>query len=399
MAVRLEPVAPEDALASLRARGANLQPSFAWQDTWQEAHALAGTVAKSTGFDILKDLFDGLDRALAEGRTLQDFARDVRPTLVRKGWWGRAVMVNPATGLPERVQLGSLRRLRTIFDTNLRVSYAAGHWASFERNKAERPWLRYVAILDGRTRPEHAAQHDVTLPVGHRHWNVWAPPNGWNCRCALTSLSDEELEELGIRPTETPPAPPDRPWLNRRTGLVDQVPEGIDPGWAYNPGRANARAAINSAFAQKAAGAPVELVDALVRERVASEDFTRFLADPQGEMPVMAILPAVAEAIGTRATAGLLSTETLEKQRRHHPELTDDDYRRLPSIGTEPTVVVQTRAGTAILIQEGGRFRLAVIKGTRRGEAAYLVSYRYTDAEDLRLLKRQGRVIYGAWPE
>lgn len=26
------------------------------------------------------------------------------------------------------------------------------------------------------------------------------------------------------------------PWKNKRTGEVSMVPEGIDPGWEYNPG-------------------------------------------------------------------------------------------------------------------------------------------------------------------
>ncbi len=26
-------------------------------------------------------------------------------------------------------------------------------------------------------------------------------------------------------------------WINKRTGEVEQVPEGIDPGWDFNPGK------------------------------------------------------------------------------------------------------------------------------------------------------------------
>ncbi len=50
-----------------------------------------------------------------------------------------------------------------------------------------------------------------------------------------------------------------------------RVPDGIDPGWAYNPGRAGYEARVNQAIAEKIADAPPELVDAAVQERVGEQ--------------------------------------------------------------------------------------------------------------------------------
>jgi SPP1 gp7 family putative phage head morphogenesis protein len=241
----LEAVPPREAIAALLARGAQLDPSFSWLDVWQEEHARAFTVAKSAGHDILQDIHASLLKALAEGKTLRDFARELRPLLEEKGWWGRTWATDPETGERRVVQLGSSRRLRTIFETNMRVSYAAGHWARFDRHKSTRPFLRYVAILDERTRPHHRRLHNLVLPVDHPFWNEWAPPNGWGCRCTLQQLSQRDVDRLvaeGEQLIFVPPEITTRRFVNRRTGEISEVPDGIDPGWAYNPGAEGYRA-------------------------------------------------------------------------------------------------------------------------------------------------------------
>ena len=257
MTVRLEALPPADAIAALEARGKRLDPSFAWQDRWEAEHAASFTVAKSAGFDILGDIYAAVEEGLKSGTGQREFDKRLVPLLQAKGWWGRQIVRDPVTGEEVEGQLGSLRRLKTIFDVNMRVSYAAGHWANFERNKTARPFLRYVALLDDRTRPEHRARHNLCLPVDHPYWNVWAPPCGWNCRCTLQSLSARDVERMRGELRFEPPADLLREWLNKRTGEVSQVPEGIDPGWAYNPGKAGQQSAL--AQAEKLIDAPAEL--------------------------------------------------------------------------------------------------------------------------------------------
>ncbi|MEM6381659.1 MAG: phage minor head protein [Pseudomonadota bacterium] len=241
MAADFQPLPPRAAIAALQARGQNLRPSFAWQDVYASLHADMFTVAKSAGHDILDEIFEALLKALEEGSTFEDFADELEPLLRQRGWWGRTTAIDPLTGQNQIVQLGSARRLRTIFDVNMRVSYATGHWNAFEANKDVRPFLRYVAILDDRTRDEHRAMHNLVLPVDHPFWQTFAPPNGWNCRCTLQSLSQRDVDRLIAEGEQLQFEPPDfgtREWLNKRTGETREIPNGIDPGWDYNPGQA-----------------------------------------------------------------------------------------------------------------------------------------------------------------
>lgn len=234
MAVTLEPLAPADAVRSFESKGYKL--GFAWQDVWHEEHNRAFTVAKAMRYDILEDIRQSVDKAIRDGTTFAQFSKELTPILQEKGWWGRQRVLDPATGESKLAQLGSPRRLKTIFDVNLRTSYAAGRWARIQRVKEERPYLRYVAVQDTRTRPEHADWHGTILPVDDPWWDTHYPPNGWNCRCQPQQLSQRDLDRFGFEVDEEPPAGGNVTWTNPRTGEVVSVPEGIDPGFGYNVG-------------------------------------------------------------------------------------------------------------------------------------------------------------------
>lgn len=195
-------------------------PTETWTDIWQEQHRRAFVVAGATEEALLADFQEALTAAIDDGTTLADFRKKFDAIVERHGW-----TYNGGPGW----------RSRVIFDTNLRTSNAAGRWEQIQRVKARRPWLRYVAVLDSRTRPEHRAWHGTVLPADDPWWSTHFPPNGWYCRCTVQSLSDRDLERFGYAPSPGAPAIE----LETRTAgdRVVQVPKGIDPGFAYNPGR------------------------------------------------------------------------------------------------------------------------------------------------------------------
>lgn len=217
-------------------RGKGYATSFAWQDLWQYQHDEAFTVAKMMQVDLLKDVRAAVDKAIANGQTLAEFQSELKPRLVEAGWWGRAEMVDPVTGDEVVAQLGSPRRLRVIFETNMQTSYAAGHWAQIRQTKADAPFLMYDAVHDANTRPEHAAWDGTVLSADDPWWQTHYPPNDWGCRCSVIQLSVDQVTAMGKDGADD--APPDqmREWTNPRTGQVQQVPKGIGPGWAYAPG-------------------------------------------------------------------------------------------------------------------------------------------------------------------
>lgn len=243
-ALKLDPLPPAEAVRYFESKGYKL--GFAWQDVWQQEHARAFSVAKVMRYDLLETIRNGVQRGIDDGITREQFAKELTPLLQKEGWWGRQPMTDPASGETRDVQLGSPRRLRTIFDTNLRTARAAGRWERIERNADRRPYLRYSAILDSHTRPQHRAWHGLIRRYDDPIWDTLYPPNGWNCRCVVQQLSERDLRRRGwdVTPAHQVEAirKQTREWTNWRTGEVLEVQQGVDPGFNYNVGKAHMRA-------------------------------------------------------------------------------------------------------------------------------------------------------------
>ena len=235
--LKIAPLPPQEAIDYFRAKG--LRPAFAWQDVWQEEHAKGFTVAKAMDRELLEDIRQAVDSAIANGTTLEQFRAELTPTLQAKGWWGRQKMEDPATGKERTVQLGSPRRLKTIYETNLRTAYGAGRWQRMQAAKAALPYLVYHHMPgEPHPRPEHEAWDETTLPIDDPWWKTHYTPNGWGCNCWVTQASKKMLGDMGLEVTAQPVKFPQKVYTNPRTGEVSRVEQGIDPGWSYNVGEA-----------------------------------------------------------------------------------------------------------------------------------------------------------------
>ncbi|WP_297572594.1 phage minor head protein [uncultured Deefgea sp.] len=187
---------PEAAVKYLQSKGYRI--SWNWHEMLDEAHARAFTVAKCARLDVLQDIRGAVTKALQSGQTLEQFKDALTPTLQAKGWWGKQVIVDGA-GNAEMVQLGSSRRLKTIYQTNLQSSYMAGRYQQMKSTTDDFPFWRYVAILDGRTRPSHRAMNGRVFRHDDGLWDSSFPPNGFNCRCRVQPLTQKMIDREGAQ--------------------------------------------------------------------------------------------------------------------------------------------------------------------------------------------------------
>lgn len=242
---------PEKAIQYLKNKGYAL--TWDWEELWQDAQAQAFTVAKVTRLDILQDIRDAVEKALVEGKTLAWFKKELTPILKAKGWWGKQDVLDKETGEVREVQLGSPWRLQTIYRANLQTAYMAGRWQTQIDNVDDRPFWRYVAILDGRTRPSHRAMNGRVFRYDDPFWQFFYPPNGWGCRCRVTTLSADDMEARGLQAESSAGRLGTAlRTVSERTGEQREVAtlRAIDPvsrreisvspdvGWSYNPGAA-----------------------------------------------------------------------------------------------------------------------------------------------------------------
>lgn len=199
-----------------------LRVTWSWREMSGEEHKAAFTIAKMMDMELLETVQEKVARAIEDGWSLEQFQRELYPILAQAGWWGEQVITDPNTGLATTVQTGSTARLETIFRTNMQTAYSQGHWEAIQRQKDIAPWLLYDAVDDARTRPEHAALDGFVAQADDPVWNTIAPPSGFNCRCGLLQLDDEELADLGYQPATS------------AEGIT------VDEGWDFNPGAARA---------------------------------------------------------------------------------------------------------------------------------------------------------------
>lgn len=185
---------PEAAVRYLESKG--LRITWNWGEMLDEAHARAFTVAKAARLDIVQDIRRGVIDAAKNGKTLKQFSAELTPQLQAKGWWGKQVIVD-GQGNAEMVQLGSPRRLKTIYQTNLQSAYMAGRMQAQMAADAF-PYLQYVAVLDGRTRPSHRDLDGKVFRKDDPIWQSIYPPNGHNCRCRTRALTERQMSREGF---------------------------------------------------------------------------------------------------------------------------------------------------------------------------------------------------------
>lgn len=66
------------------------------------------------------------------------------------------------------------------------------------RGIEQQKFLRYVTRMDNKVRDSHAILNYVVKKVTDSFWDIYTPPNGWNCRCRL-----EKLQSSGLTSTNT----------------------------------------------------------------------------------------------------------------------------------------------------------------------------------------------------
>lgn len=170
---------------------------FDYDEIKFEAHQRAFTIAKITQIDLLSDIQTSLENAFVEGQSFEKWKKELKPTLQKHGWLGKVVVQNPNTKEQKEIFVGA-SRLKKIFYTNARTAYAQSEArAGYKLPLSE--YIRYVAILDNRTRHTHAQMHGKTLHRNDKFWEKNYPPNGWNCRCAVEFISKDEMIEQGFK--------------------------------------------------------------------------------------------------------------------------------------------------------------------------------------------------------
>lgn len=364
------------------------RPSFDWRDIAPEEHAFSWTVAKSAGFDILDDIRSAMQDAISNQTSFEHFRSQLTPLLQKKGWWGKRFGTDPVDSVTKLVQLGSPRRLRTIYWANIHTAYAAGQWAKTQRTKRFLPFLVYLLSVSRERRLEHEDWVGIVLPVDHPFWDTHYPPNGWGCKCRIRQISEREARRLGWSENQAAPIVVERIWRNKRTGQVTKVPEGIDPGWETNPGKL--RASNVSEFLQgKVNHMPPSRQQVAISDIVNSplmEAMAKGLMSGGVALPVAQVSDSVKSAFQSKTRLVKLSDHSVNHILAEHVSrnLTTDDFRDAISVLNKPSAVIRRGNAAVVVGVVSGTWWRTVIKSANNGLEWWMVSFHRKSENDVR---------------
>jgi SPP1 gp7 family putative phage head morphogenesis protein len=193
--VKITPLPFIDAIEAMKKRKIVLPDKY-YDEKMDSTRALAFTVSRIAGVSQIKNVLDSLNRAIEKGDGFDTWQQNVKDDKI-------------ATTLPKH-------RQELVYRNAVQNAYSIGRHTHYQKHKETRPYLRYSAVNDSRTRPSHGAMHGTVLPVDDPFWATNTPPNGHACRCTVMSLSKRQAG---------------------RTGISGKAP-GVNPdeGWGYNPG-------------------------------------------------------------------------------------------------------------------------------------------------------------------
>jgi uncharacterized protein with gpF-like domain len=387
-------------------------PTEHYDDILAAAHDRAFMVAGAAKADLLTDLRGAVDKAIADGKSIQWFRKQFDSIVQTQGWDYRG---------------GRDWRTRIIYTTNLSASYAAGRYRQLTDSDLlqTRPYWKYLhndSVMH--PRPLHVAWSGTVLRYNDPWWQTHFPPNGWGCRCRVVPVRENEFTG------ET--APDDGTYEKiDRWGDVHEMPKGVDYGWDYQPGRSNAE--LLRQVIAKQDGADWRLARANTHALVASEVFTRWhnkiveaartaadkmpgagkaelvrqvrAAVASGEQFPIAVLDAEEmRLVGAATQTVSLSDYDLAKQAisREGQGFTAADYIFAQDTIERAQRILRDKDEYTLFIHRGNAVYVAVLQRTKTGKGVFLKSFRRGSEKDaetqLRKVKREGgEVLKDEW--
>jgi len=151
-----------------------------------ELKGLAFTVTGIESIDVLQNTRDLL-AGIPQGRRWEDVRKDILGEI--SPW------ITDPNAEPDD-QAAHLRAAGRRADLLMRLhgfqAYEVAHSKVLEQMGDVFSHWRWQTMGDGKVRAAHAAMNGITLPKDSRFWRTVWPNRGWNCRCMIVGITQEE---------------------------------------------------------------------------------------------------------------------------------------------------------------------------------------------------------------
>lgn len=156
------------------------------------AYRRRAALATDEQLDVIsRRAVEELQRTLEEGNTLRDFRRAMEDQTITLG----IAPQDPSY-------------LENVYRTNVASAYGAGRWTQMNDPDVleARPYRQWLTAQDNRVRAEHRPMNRKVWRADDATFANISPPGSYQCRCVLTTLSEEELRDEGLQVITSIPA-------------------------------------------------------------------------------------------------------------------------------------------------------------------------------------------------
>lgn len=373
-------------------------PTQGYQDLTAQNHDKAFVVAGAMKADLLNDLHKAVLSAIENGESLGQFSKNFDSIAKKYGWTAGE---------------DNAWRAKIVYQTNLRTSHSAGRYHQMTDPDVlkARPYWQYRHITADNPRLHHKHLNNMVLRADDAWWTVNYPPNGWGCKCYARTLSQADMDRMGLTVSQTPdilgyaddsfahahgsswyPNLDKYPYAIAKAMVTSNMATGVFERWL---GR------IETQLDDFKANTPD--YDSLKKE----EWIVGFRKFNTGESFQVAVLSEEQQVIlGVQTRTVLFSEDDALKQAISRDGNTGFDassYHQVQHLIDNATLIVREydkkndsyRQQTTWVegFNADGKRYLAIIHQTKVGDAVYLKSYRLDRASDERL-KSKGMVLF-----
>ena len=210
----------------------------------QIAKAQAAEIAMAEKLGVVAKL-DGQTNAISQALGTAFWVSDVdQPTTIALkdliSQAVRGVLPDERLSLPEFIDRAWLvgaqgltaSRLETVYRTNMQSAYNEGHMSTLRAPEVKKvaPLVMIVEMQDPRSRDHHAAMNGYIHTVEEFDRRQLSPPNGYNCRGTVRTVSWTEAERLGLVDNDQIDFDALKRYNGNRQGYIDRG-EYPDPGF------------------------------------------------------------------------------------------------------------------------------------------------------------------------
>ncbi len=369
-------------------------PTQGYQDLTAQNHDKAFVVAGAMKADLLNDLHKAVLSAIENGDSLGQFSKNFDSIAKKYGWTAGE---------------GNAWRAKIVYQTNLRVSHSAGRYHQMrdpDLLKA-RPYWQYRHITADNPRLHHKRLNNMVLRADDAWWTVNYPPLGFGCKCYARTLSQADMDRMGLTVSQTPDI----------LGYADDsFAHAHGSSWYPNLDKYPyqiAKAMVASNMATGVFERWLGRIDNQMNQEIAKPDYQDLThdqivkklrsLDTNESFSVAVIPPEFMEKLGVSTQVVKLSEYDALKQaysRKGDAMFEWGDYLAVQGIFDNPQYVLKEVGVNGqvmtVWLQHQEKSYMAVLQQTKTGKGLFLKSFRTgkMEREIKRSLKTGGEIIY-----